>query len=98
RELGLNIQDVAGSGPGGRISTDDVTSYARRLLGSGGGAGRATAAAALPDFSAWGAVERKPMSGVRRATAHHLTQAWNTIPHVVQHDRADITSVDALRR
>src|SRR5204862_331050 len=52
----------------------------------------------LPDFSAWGPVERKPMNGVRRTTAHRLTQAWNTVPHVVQHDHADITAVEALRK
>src|SRR5438477_1154036 len=98
RELGVNIQDIQGSGAGGRISMDDVTAHARRLLAGGASGGRAAAAAPLPDFSAWGAVERKPMSGVRRATAHHLTQAWNTVPHVVQHDRADITAVEALRK
>jgi pyruvate dehydrogenase E2 component (dihydrolipoamide acetyltransferase) len=100
RELGVNIQDIQGSGPGGRISTDDVTAHARRLL-SGAGAGTARPAAAsasLPDFSKWGAVERKAMSGVRRTTAHRLTQAWNTVPHVFQHDRADITGVETLRK
>ena len=95
----MNIQDIQGSGPGGRISMDDVTAYARRLL-SGAGAARPSAAAAdaLPDFSKWGAIERKPMSGVRRTTAHRLTQAWNTVPHVFQHDRADITGVETLRK
>ena len=99
RELGVNIQDIHGSGPAGRISMDDVTAYARRLL-SGAGAARSTAgiAEALPDFSKWGSIERKPMSGVRRTTAHRLTQAWNTVPHVFQHDRADITAVEALRK
>ena len=99
RELGLNIAEIQGSGPAGRISMDDVTAYARRLL-SGAGAGRATAVAGepLPDFSKWGAIERKPMSGVRRTTAHRLTQAWSTVPHVFQHDRADITGVEALRK
>jgi pyruvate dehydrogenase E2 component (dihydrolipoamide acetyltransferase) len=99
RELGVKIQDVQGSGPGGRISMDDVSAYVRRLL-SGAGAARSTAGAAdaLPDFSKWGTVERKPMSGVRRTTAHRLTQAWNTVPHVFQHDRADITGVEALRK
>jgi two-component system response regulator PilR (NtrC family) len=79
---------------------DDVTAFARRLLaGATPGAGRAVGgtAVALPDFSKWGAIERKPMSGVRRTTAHHLTHAWNTIPHVFQHDRADITGVEVLR-
>ena len=100
RELGVNIQDIQGSGPGGRISMDDVTAYARRLIsGAGAGAARPAAAGeALPDFSKWGAVERKAMSGVRRTTAHRLTQAWNTVPHVFQHDRADITGVDTLRK
>jgi pyruvate dehydrogenase E2 component (dihydrolipoamide acetyltransferase) len=99
RELGVNIQDVQGSGPGGRISMDDVTAYARRLLSGAGAPRQAPAAAdALPDFSKWGAVERKPMSGVRRTTAHRLTQAWNTVPHVFQHDRADITGIEALRK
>jgi pyruvate dehydrogenase E2 component (dihydrolipoyllysine-residue acetyltransferase) len=96
RELGLNIQDIQGSGPGGRISMDDVSAYARRLL-SGEGAKVATAPP-LPDFSAWGPIERKSMSGVRRTTAHRLTHAWTTVPHVFQHDRADITTVDALRK
>jgi pyruvate dehydrogenase E2 component (dihydrolipoamide acetyltransferase) len=99
RELGVNIQDIQGSGPGGRISMDDVTAFARRLLSGAGGARTAAAPAeTLPDFGKWGAVERKPMSGVRRTTAHRLTQSWNTVPHVFQHDRADITGVEALRK
>jgi pyruvate dehydrogenase E2 component (dihydrolipoamide acetyltransferase) len=99
RELGVNIQDIQGSGPGGRISMDDVTAFARRLL-AGAGAARTAASTpdTLPDFSKWGAIERKPMSGVRRTTAHRLTQAWNTVPHVFQHDRADITGVEVLRK
>ena len=99
RELGVNIQDIQGSGSGGRISMDDVTAYARRLL-SGAGVARSPASAgeALPDFSKWGAVERKAMTGVRRTTAHRLTQSWNTVPHVFQQDRADITGVETLRK
>ena len=99
RELGVNIQDIQGSGPGGRISMDDVTAFARRLLsGAQGGRAAAAPAVALPDFAQWGAIERKPMSGVRRTTAHRLTQAWNSVPHVFQHDRADIGNVEALRK
>jgi pyruvate dehydrogenase E2 component (dihydrolipoamide acetyltransferase) len=99
RELGVNIQDIQGSGSGGRISMDDVTAYARRLIsGAGGARPSAAAGEALPDFSKWGAIERKAMSGVRRTTAHRLTQAWSTVPHVFQHDRADITGVETLRK
>jgi pyruvate dehydrogenase E2 component (dihydrolipoamide acetyltransferase) len=99
RELGVNLAEIHGSGSGGRISTDDVTAYARRLLSGGASAGRAPAAPTqLPDFGHWGPVERKAMSGVRRTTAHRLTQAWNQVPHVFQMDRADITQVEALRK
>jgi pyruvate dehydrogenase E2 component (dihydrolipoamide acetyltransferase) len=68
----------------------------RTALASGGGGG--TPAAPLPDFSKWGDVERKPMSNIRRKTSEHLGHAWNVIPHVTQHDKADITAVEALRQ
>jgi pyruvate dehydrogenase E2 component (dihydrolipoamide acetyltransferase) len=54
-------------------------------------------AIALPDFSKWGNVERKPVRGVRRKTAEHLSAAWTTIPHVTQCDKADITGLEELR-
>jgi pyruvate dehydrogenase E2 component (dihydrolipoamide acetyltransferase) len=99
RELGVDIRLVSGSGPQGRISTDDVQAFVRTALSGGGGAGLSGAAAQpLPDFSRWGAVERKPMSNIRRKTSEHLSHAWNTIPHVTQHDRADITAVEGLRK
>jgi pyruvate dehydrogenase E2 component (dihydrolipoamide acetyltransferase) len=52
---------------------------------------------ALPDFSKWGEVERRPMSGVRRKTAEHLSHAWTTIPHVTQFDKADMTVLEEIR-
>jgi pyruvate dehydrogenase E2 component (dihydrolipoamide acetyltransferase) len=96
RELGVDIGRVNGSGPGGRISSDDLQAYVRTALSSGGGAG--ASAVALPDFTKWGEVERKPMSNIRRKTSEHLTHAWNAIPHVTQHDKADITAVETLRK
>jgi pyruvate dehydrogenase E2 component (dihydrolipoamide acetyltransferase) len=96
RELGVDIRLVSGSGPGGRISNDDLQAFVRSALAGGGGA--ATAPAALPDFTKWGDVERKPMSNIRRKTAEHLSRAWNQIPHVTQHDKADITAVEELRK
>jgi pyruvate dehydrogenase E2 component (dihydrolipoamide acetyltransferase) len=96
RELGVDIQLVPGSGPEGRISADDVHAYVRSAMSGGGG--RAASAAALPDFAKWGQIERKPMSNIRRKTAEHLAHAWATIPHVTQHDRADITAVEGLRK
>jgi len=96
RELGVDIGHVNGSGPGGRISVEDVQAYVRGALSSGGGGG--VPAAPLPDFTKWGEVERKPMSNIRRKTAEHLGHAWNVVPHVTQHDKADITAVEALRK
>jgi pyruvate dehydrogenase E2 component (dihydrolipoyllysine-residue acetyltransferase) len=93
----VEIRRVPGSGPDGRISLDDVQAYVRNAM-SGGGAAGAPSAAPLPDFSKWGEVERKPMSNIRRKTAEHLSRAWNTIPHVTQHDKADITALEALRK
>jgi pyruvate dehydrogenase E2 component (dihydrolipoamide acetyltransferase) len=97
RELGVDIRSVAGSGPSGRISYEDVQAFVKNALAGGGGA-VAQSAAPLPDFSKWGEVERKPMSNIRRKTAEHLSRAWNTIPHVTQHDKADITSLESLRK
>jgi pyruvate dehydrogenase E2 component (dihydrolipoamide acetyltransferase) len=51
----------------------------------------------LPDFTKWGKVERVSIRGVRRKTAEHLWQAWTTVPHVTQHDKADITELEHLR-
>jgi pyruvate dehydrogenase E2 component (dihydrolipoamide acetyltransferase) len=87
---------VQGTGPSGRISSDDVQAFVRGALAApqlGGGA-----TVSLPELSKWGELERKPISNIRRKTAEHLSHAWNVIPHVTQHDRADITNLDALRK
>jgi pyruvate dehydrogenase E2 component (dihydrolipoamide acetyltransferase) len=98
RELGVEIDDVPGTGPDGRISIDDVKAYAKRLIGSGQHAGSNIAAEPLPDFSRWGAIERQPMRAVRRKTAEHLSAAWMTIPHVTQFELADVTEIEELRK
>jgi pyruvate dehydrogenase E2 component (dihydrolipoamide acetyltransferase) len=92
RELGIDIRRVQGSGPGGRISEDDVKAFVRNRPSWGG-----AEPLPMPDFSKWGEVERKPMSNIRRKTAEHLTAAWGA-PHVTQHDKADITELEALRK
>jgi len=97
RELGLNITDVAGTGPGGRIGPEDVKEHVKSTLAGGPAGGTAVRRVALPDFSKWGEVEVKPMSNIRRKTAEHLSLAWQA-PHVTQNDRADITSVEEFRR
>jgi pyruvate dehydrogenase E2 component (dihydrolipoamide acetyltransferase) len=98
RELGVDIASVQGSGPGGRISTEDLQAHVRAALSGATAGGAAPRSAPLPDFTKWGEVERKPMSNIRRKTAEHLASAWNVIPHVTQHDRADITALEGLRK
>jgi pyruvate dehydrogenase E2 component (dihydrolipoamide acetyltransferase) len=102
REIGVDIYEVKGNGPGGRISEDDVKAYAKSLLTSvaaaaGSAPGRQFAQPELPDFAKFGKVERVSMRGVRRKTAQHLWEAWTTIPHVTQQDKADITELEQLR-
>ena len=105
RELGVDIRQVSGSGPAGRITVDDVQGYVRQALAggpapaaAGGAAPTSGAQQPLPDFTKWGDVERRPLSNVRRKTAEHLGHAWSVIPHVTQHDKADITALEELRR
>ncbi len=103
REIGIDINEVNGSGPGGRISIPDIKLFAKSInekIKSGGSGGMPIGIKreALPDFSKWGNVERKPMSNVRKKTAEHLSYAWSTIPHVTQFDKADITDLEKMRK
>ncbi len=101
REIGVDIHGVEGTGPGGRISEDDVKLCAKNALIAAAAAAQTPRGSfvepELPDFAKWGKTERVSMRGVRRKTADHLRVAWNTIPHVTQQDRADITELEQLR-
>lgn len=102
REIGVDINEVRGTGPRGRISLDDVKEHAKRLITAGPAASSGAASGLitepLPDFAKWGEIERQPLRAVRRKTAVHLTAAWQTIPHVTQHDSADITNLESIRK
>jgi pyruvate dehydrogenase E2 component (dihydrolipoamide acetyltransferase) len=103
REIGVDIYEVKGTGPGGRISEEDVKAHAKALMTAAAVSAQTSPRAGhfiepkLPDFAKWGKIERVSMRGVRRKTAEHLAESWNTIPHVTQHDRADITELEQLR-
>jgi pyruvate dehydrogenase E2 component (dihydrolipoamide acetyltransferase) len=103
REIGVDIYDVKGTGPGGRISESDVKAHAKALVTAVATAAQTSPRAGhfiepkLPDFAKWGKIERVSMRGIRRKTAEHLAESWNIIPHVTQHDRADITELEQLR-
>jgi pyruvate dehydrogenase E2 component (dihydrolipoamide acetyltransferase) len=102
RELGMNVGEIPGTGPGGRVSKEDVKAHAKRLITSGPSgstsSGGAIVSPPLPDFTKYGEVERKPMNNIRKKTAEHLSHAWNAIPHVTQFDKADITNLEKLRK
>ena len=97
REIGVEINRVAGSGAAGRIGLDDVKAHARRAMEQLR-TGTASAAAPLPDFSQWGPVERAPIRNLRRTVARRMSQAWQTVPHVTQQDQADVSEFEAVRR
>ncbi|WP_143961355.1 2-oxo acid dehydrogenase subunit E2 [Litoribacter populi] len=88
RELGVEIRQVKGSGKGGRISDEDVKRHVRENKGETG------SPAALPDFSKWGEVERKPLSGIRKTVAKSTANSWTTIPHVTHFDEANLQNLE----
>lgn len=109
RELGIDINDVSGSGPDGRISSEDVKEHARSLIGGKPAPARPAAPAPtaapareevrpLPDLAQYGPVERQPMSKTRRTIAETMAYGWRHVPHVTQYDRADITDLEAFRQ
>jgi pyruvate dehydrogenase E2 component (dihydrolipoamide acetyltransferase) len=100
RELGVDLTQVPGTGGGGRILEEDVKEYVKRILAGGGpsSGGGSLGQPAMPDFSKWGAVERLPLKGVRKATANGLGATWPLMPRVTQFDVADITGTEAARK
>jgi pyruvate dehydrogenase E2 component (dihydrolipoamide acetyltransferase) len=97
RELGIDINEVAGSGPDSRISADDVKKYAKSLIAGVSIAASAIQSKALPDFTKWGSIERKAMTATRRKIADILSYTWSNVPQVTQYDQADITILEQFR-
>ena len=104
REIGVDIAPGHRHRPGGRITETDVKEFARhdheqprRRRDRARALARPAGGPPLPDFTKWGEVERKPMTGIRRKTAEHLSHAWTAIPHVTQFDKADMTVLEQIR-
>jgi pyruvate dehydrogenase E2 component (dihydrolipoamide acetyltransferase) len=97
REVGVDIGQVRGSGPGGRISIDDIKAFAAQVISQAAASPLRAASPDLPDLASWGEVRRESMSKVRQATARNMARAWVTVPQVTHHDEADITELEALR-
>ncbi|MDA0835435.1 MAG: 2-oxo acid dehydrogenase subunit E2 [Planctomycetota bacterium] len=102
RVLGVDLHQVTGSGPGGRVTQEDVQKFVKVVMTSGGGNAAAPAAGRsvppLPDFSQFGAVERQKFSRLATTSANQLSLSWQMIPHVTQHDLADITELETARK
>ncbi len=100
RELGVNLGQVRGSGPKGRVLQEDVKAFVKAVLT---GQAAAPGAAALPkvpvvDYAKYGEIEVEPLSRVRRISGPRLQAAWLNIPHVTQHEEADATALEARRQ
>ena len=97
REIGVDIHQVKGSGPHDRITLDDVKAYAKKQL-EGGTRSVASDDYELPDFTKWGSVRREKMDSIRKITAKVMAESWQSIPHVFQFDKADITQLEEFRK
>ncbi len=107
RQLGVDLSQVTGSGPRGRIQVEDVQGFVKQRL---------SAAASIPDsrfpipggtgippipaqdFSQFGEIDTQPLARIRKLSAAHLSRSWLNVPHVTQHDDADITELEAFRK
>jgi len=98
REIGVDLTQVVGSGPSGRISIDDVKAHSKGLLSQPSASATPLATADLPDLERFGPVRREAMSKVRKLTAENLTRAWLNAPQVTNHEIADITDLEAFRK
>ena len=112
RELGVPLAEVKGSGPKGRITLDDVQGFTKSVMAgdtgtqaqsakapaaSGGGVGLDLLPWPKVDFTKFGPVERKDMSRIKKISGANLHRHWVMIPHVCNHDDADITELEAFR-
>jgi len=112
RELGVPLEEVKGTGPKGRITQEDVQAFTKAVMAGStqtraaaakapAGAGGGEALGLLPwpkvDFAKFGLVERKPLSRIKKISAANLHRNWVMIPHVTNHDDADITELENFR-
>ena len=104
RELGCNLDAVSGTGPKGRITKEDVENYIKEALQRPQIKNIIQEVQPTPplkpeiDFTKWGSVSQIKLNKIKRVTGKRLQEAWQTIPHVTQFDKADITELDKIRK
>jgi pyruvate dehydrogenase E2 component (dihydrolipoamide acetyltransferase) len=107
RELGVPLEQVKGTGPKGRITQEDVQAFTKSVMKgelgtkamAAGGSGEALGLLPWPkiDFAKFGPIERKDLGRIRKISGANLHRNWVMIPHVTNHDDADITELEAFR-
>jgi pyruvate dehydrogenase E2 component (dihydrolipoamide acetyltransferase) len=97
RELGVDLQQVQGSGRKGRILREDVQGFVQHNLSTGSGHAGLPQAPQV-DYAKFGSVEEVPLARIRQISASHLQRSWQHVPHVTQNDWADITDLEDFRR
>jgi pyruvate dehydrogenase E2 component (dihydrolipoamide acetyltransferase) len=97
RELGVDLSRVNGSGRKGRITEDDVKAFVKTVM-QGGGTGGGLPKVPEVDFARFGTIEVKPLSRIKRISGPRLQAAWVNVPHVTQHDEADISELESTRK
>ena len=103
REFGVDLSRVRGTGPKERILKEDVQSYVKGELARPRGAESGGLGLNLPplpaiDFAKFGPVESRPLSRIRKLSGANLHRNWVSLPHITQHDEADITELEAFRK
>ena len=102
REMGVDLGQVPGTGPKDRILKEDVHAWVKQRLESQSAPATGSGGMSLDlpdiDFSQFGDVEREELNKLRKVSAQNLHRSWLTIPHVTQHDNADITDLEAFRK
>ena len=105
RELGVDLGSVKGSGPKGRILREDVQSFVKSVMQTGGtaaasGSGLGFNLPAWPviDFEKFGPTEKQALSRIKKISGPALHRNWITIPHITQHDEVDITDLETFRK
>jgi len=97
RELGADLGRIKGTGNKGRITQDDVKAHVKGILSTPAAPVSALPKVPVVDFAQFGPVEIKPLSRIQKISGTRLQASWINLPHVTQHDEADITDLEAAR-
>jgi len=97
RELGVELGRVRGSGAKGRVTADDVKAFVKEIMHGSGARAAALPAVPAVDFAKYGRVETEPLSRIQKISGPRLHASWVNVPHVTQHDEADITELEEKR-